>query len=59
VTTKKKTALKAAPNAHAAAATIVDANTDLRWGHGRSQRKVCARHDSEGLERVGFGSGRQ
>jgi hypothetical protein len=28
VTTNKKTALKTAPNAHAAAATRVDANTD-------------------------------
>jgi len=34
VTTNKKTALKAAPNAHAAAAATVDANTDLRWVMG-------------------------
>src|SRR4029450_4524900 len=34
VTTNKKTALKAAPNAHAAAATTVDVNTDLRWVMG-------------------------
>ena len=59
VATTKKTAIKAAPNAHAAAATTVDANTDLRWVMGRSQRKVCARHGSEGPERMGFGSGRQ
>src|SRR5260221_14698429 len=59
VTTKKKTALKAAPKPQAAAATTVDANTDLRWVMGPAQRKVCARHDSEGPERMGFGSGRQ
>jgi hypothetical protein len=59
VTTNKKTALKAAPNAHAAAATTVDVNTDLPLGDGRSQRKVCARHDSQGSERMGFGSERQ
>jgi hypothetical protein len=39
VTTKKKTALKAAPNAHAAAATTVDANTDLRWVRGDRKGK--------------------
>jgi hypothetical protein len=39
VTTKKKTALKAAPNAHAAAATTVDANTDLRWVMGGRKGK--------------------
>jgi hypothetical protein len=39
VTTKKKTALKAAPNAHAAAATTVDANTDLRWVMGARKGK--------------------
>jgi hypothetical protein len=37
VTTNKKTVVKAEPNAHAAAATAVDANTDLRWVMG--QRK--------------------
>jgi hypothetical protein len=42
VTTKKKTALKAAPNAQAAAATTVDANTDLRWVMGaRKGKYVC------------------
>jgi hypothetical protein len=39
VTTNKKTALKAAPNAHAAAATTVDANTDLRWVMGHRKGK--------------------
>ena len=39
VTTNKKTALKAAPNAHAAAATTVDANTDLRWVMGARKGK--------------------
>src|ERR1700704_402530 len=39
VTTKKKTALKAAPNAQAAAATTVDANTDLRWVMGDRKGK--------------------
>ena len=39
VTTNKKTALKAAPNAHAAAATTVDANTDLRWVMGDRKGK--------------------
>jgi hypothetical protein len=39
VTTNKKTALKAAPNAHAAAATTVDANTDLRWVRGDRKGK--------------------
>src|SRR5436190_2175259 len=39
VTTKKKTALKAAPNAQAAAATMVDANTDLRWVMGQRKGK--------------------
>jgi hypothetical protein len=39
VTTKKKTALKAAPNAQAAAATTVDANTDLRWVMGERKGK--------------------
>jgi len=39
VTTNKKTALMAAPNAHAAAATMVDANTDLRWVMGDRKGK--------------------
>src|SRR5262245_17807460 len=39
VTTKKKTALKAAPNAQSAAATMVDANTELRWVMGERQGK--------------------
>lgn len=39
VTTNKKTALKAAPNAHAAAAMTVDANTDLRWVMGDRKGK--------------------
>ena len=39
VTTSKKTALKTAPNAHAAAATTVDANTDLRWVMGGRKGK--------------------
>src|SRR5258708_38162509 len=39
VTTKKKTALKAAPNAHAAAATTVHANTDLRSVMGARKGK--------------------
>lgn len=39
VTTNKKTALKAAPNAHAAAAGTVDANTDLRWVMGDRKGK--------------------
>src|SRR2546423_480191 len=39
VTTNKKTALKAAPNAHATAATTVDANTDLRWVRGDRKGK--------------------
>jgi hypothetical protein len=39
VTTKKKTALKAAPNAQAAAATMVEANTDLRWVMGDRKGK--------------------
>jgi len=39
VTTNKKTALKAAPNAHAAAAATVDANTDLRWVMGDRKGK--------------------
>jgi hypothetical protein len=39
VTTIKKTAVKAAPNAHAAAATMVDANTDLRWVMGDRKGK--------------------
>jgi hypothetical protein len=39
VTTNKKTALMAAPNAHAAAATTVDANTDLRWVMGDRKGK--------------------
>jgi hypothetical protein len=39
VTTNKKTALKVAPNAQAAAATMVDANTDLRWVSGASKGK--------------------
>jgi hypothetical protein len=39
VTTNKKTALKAAPNAHAAAARTVDANMDLRWVMGDRKGK--------------------
>ena len=39
VTTTKKTALKTAPNAHAAAATTVGANTDLRWVMGDRKGK--------------------
>src|SRR3981081_3973547 len=39
VATTKKTAIKAAPNAHAAAATTVDANTDLRWVMGERKGK--------------------
>jgi len=39
VTTKKKTALKTAPTAQAAAATTVDANTDLRWVMGERKGK--------------------
>jgi hypothetical protein len=39
VTTKKKTALKAAPNAPAAAATMMEANTDLRWVMGDRKGK--------------------
>jgi hypothetical protein len=39
VATTKKTAIKAAPNAHAAAATTVDANTDLRWVMGQRKGK--------------------
>jgi hypothetical protein len=39
VTTKKKTAIKAAPNAPAAATTMVDANTDLRWVMGDRKGK--------------------
>jgi hypothetical protein len=39
VTTNKKTAVKAAPNAHSAAATTVDANTDLRWVMGDRKGK--------------------
>jgi hypothetical protein len=39
VTTKKRTALKAGPNAHAAAAATVDANTDLRWVMGARKGK--------------------
>jgi hypothetical protein len=39
VTTKKKTALKAAPNAHAAAEMTVAANTDLRWVRGARKGK--------------------
>jgi len=39
VTTNKKTALKLAPNAHAAAATLVDVNTDLRWVGGDRKGK--------------------
>src|SRR5262245_39031366 len=34
VTAKRKTTLKAAPSAQAAAATMVDANTELRWMMG-------------------------
>jgi hypothetical protein len=39
VTTTKKTALKAAPNAQAAVATTVGANTDLRWVIGERKGK--------------------
>ena len=39
VTTNKKLALKAAPNAHAAAETVLDANTDLRWVMGELKGK--------------------
>src|SRR5258708_20859018 len=39
VTTNTKTAVKVAPNAHAAAATTVDTNTDLRWVMGQRKGK--------------------
>jgi hypothetical protein len=39
VTTKKKTALRAAPKPQAAAATTVDANTELRWVMGQHKGK--------------------
>jgi hypothetical protein len=39
VTTTKKTALKTAPNAQAPAASLVDANTDLRWIRGDQKGK--------------------
>jgi hypothetical protein len=39
VMTKKKTALKAAPNAQGAAAAMVEANTDLRWIMGERKGK--------------------
>jgi hypothetical protein len=39
VTTTRKTALKTAPTAHSAAATTVDANTDLRWVMGGRKGK--------------------
>ena len=39
VTTNKKTALKTAPTAQAPAATLVDANTDLRWIRGDQKGK--------------------
>ena len=39
VTTKKKTALKAAPKPQAAVATTVDANSDLRWVMGQHKGK--------------------
>jgi hypothetical protein len=39
VTTNKKTALKLAPNAQSPAATMVDANTDLRWVSGDQDGK--------------------
>jgi hypothetical protein len=39
VMTTKKTALKVGPNAQAAAATVVDANTDLRWVGGDRKGK--------------------
>ena len=39
VTTTKKTPVKAAPNAQSAAATMVDANTDLRWVRGDRKGK--------------------
>ena len=39
VATTKKTAIKAAPNAHSAAAATVDANTDLRWVRGERKGK--------------------
>jgi hypothetical protein len=41
VVTNKKTALKTAPNAHAAASVMVDANTELRWiGGDRKENYV-------------------
>jgi hypothetical protein len=39
VSTNKKTALKTAPNAQAPAATLVNANTDLRWLRGAQKGK--------------------
>jgi hypothetical protein len=39
VMTKKRTALKAAPNAQGAAAAMVEANTDLRWIMGERKGK--------------------
>ena len=39
VTTTKKTALKAAPNAQSPAATMVDPDTDLRWVRGDRKGK--------------------
>src|SRR5262249_17463096 len=39
VTTTKRTAVKVEPTAHAAAATMVDANTELRWVSGDRKGK--------------------
>lgn len=39
VTTNKKTAIKAAPNAQAAAAKTIDPNTELRWVRGDRKGK--------------------
>ena len=58
VTTTKKTAIKAAPNAHAAGATTVDANTDLRWVMGQREGKYV-RVMVPRPERMGFRSERQ
>src|SRR5262245_44869299 len=39
MTTSKKTAIKVRPNAHAALATLVDANAELRWVEGERKGK--------------------
>jgi hypothetical protein len=39
VKTTKKTAVKVSPSAHAAAATLVGPNTDLRWVRGEAKGK--------------------